>query len=259
MNHQLLTVQCTGGAAKPRPRISFFGDWLSDIGFVPGALVQVLPVPEGIDFRLCDEDIQSYSELSNNTREQGGNLFKVFRAKGKTHRGATLVISGRYIYTAGLTYGDSLIVQYFQGIIKVRKIDPRKLGLENVRIITTTYITRQLTGEKIPKVRLCGEWLNEIGFNAMAVATAAARPGEMTLNLQDTEIGYRAVMKFVRANGLRIFQVMNEKKRDKVKPCIGITGSIVDKAGFTPGDMLAASYQRGAIKLQKLNFDKLGF
>ena len=126
-----------------------------------------------------------------------------------------------------------------------------------MRIITTTYITRKYADEPIPKVRLCGDWLNEIGFETGSVATAGSEPGAMTLSLQDADVEYNALMKFVRGHKLKIIQVY--KDHHKGRPCIGITGSCVSMAGFMPGDMLAASYQRGVIKLQKLDFDKLGF
>jgi|GEM_PF-1529406 len=260
MNHQLTTVQCTGGAARPRPRISFFGDWLNDIGFVPGALVQVLPAPEGMDFTLCNDNISSYSELLQTTRALHGNLIRVYHAEGRLHQGPTFVTSGRYIYKGGLRDGDALIAECLSGSIRVRKIDPAKLGFQNLRIITVSYITRQYTDEPIPKVRLVGDWLNEIGFEIGAVCTAASEPGIMTLNLQDADAEYNALMKYVRVHKLKIFQVSKEPhNRHGAQPCIGITGSAVDKAGFQPGEMLAASYQKGVIKLQKLDFEKLGF
>jgi len=260
MNHQLATVTTTGGAERPRPRISFFGDWLTEIGFAPGALIQVLPEPEGMDFNLCNDNISSYSDLLQSTRVLNGNLIRVYRAEGQSRQGPTFVTSGRYIYKGGLIDGDTLVAQYQYGIIKVRKVDPAKLGFQNVKVVTTSYIARPYADDKIPKIRLSGEWLNEIGFGIGAVATAGAEPGTMTLNLQDADTEYNALMKYVRAQKLKIFQVYKEPhNRHGPQPCIGITGSIVDKAGFQPGDMLAASYQQGVIKLQKLDFEKLGF
>ena len=156
--------------------------------------------------------------------------------------------------------GDTLIVEHSPGLIRARKLDPQKLGFERVRPVTVSHITRKYTDEPIPKVRLVGDWLTDIGFEIDAVATVASEPGIMTLKL--TEDGeYNALMKFVRQHKMKLTQVSKDphKRREEPQPCIGITGSIVDKAGFQKGDMLAASYEYGTIKLQKLDFEKLGF
>jgi len=258
MNTQILTVTHTGGEEKPRPRISFFGDWLNDVGFVPGALVQVLPVPDGIDFHLWDENISSYSELFHSTRGKGGNLVRAYLSDAQKCKCTTFVTSGKYIYSGGLAMGDILIARYDYGIIRVRKVDSFKLGVENLRIITVSYITRKYTKDIIPKVRICGYWLNDIGFKIEAFVTVETAPGVITLNLQNTDI--RSLMKYARERKFKIVQIYKETYgRGESQPCIGITGSCVDKAGFKPGDILAASYGDGIIKLQTLDFDKLGF
>jgi len=259
MNTQLLTVNRSGGEKRPRPRISFFGDWLYEIGFAPGALVQVLPAPGGVDFHLCDENINSYSDLFHSTRDKGGNLIRAYLSNTHKCKGPAFVTSGKYIYSGGLSMGDILVAQYDYGIIRARKIDPAKLGFKNLRIITVSYITRKYTKEIIPKVLICGDWLNDIGFKIDTLMTVSSAPGIMTLDLQEI-VEYRALMKYVREHKLKIAQVYKEPKdREEPRPCIGITGACVDKAGFKPGDILAASYGNGIIKLQTLDFDKLGF
>jgi len=262
-NTYLLSVSCTGGAANFRPRISFSGDWLPKIGFIPGALIQALPEPDGMVFNLVNENIGAYSDLFRSTQALGGGLIRVYMGNGETHTCPTFVTSGQYIYGGGLQQGDPLIVKYDYGVIRVRKIDPRKLGYENLQIIITSHIKRKYTGEPIPKVRLCGDWLNDIGFEIEAIATAESTPGVITLNLQKSDTEYSALMKYVRGRKLKIIQVYKEphayNRRKEMTPCIGITGSCVDKAGFQSGDTLACSYENGVIKLQTLDFEKLGF
>ena len=260
MKTHLLTVACTGGAERLRPRINFSGDWLYEIGFIPGALVQVIPEPGGLDFRLCDNNLNNYNDLFFTTRDMGGALLRVYLADGKTHKGAALVASGQYIYTGGLAMGDVLIAGYDYGVIRVRKVDPHKLGFENVMIITTTSIKRKYTNDLIPKVRLCGDWLGAIGFLVNSIATAASEQGVITLTLQENTKEYSALMKYVRGRKMKIIQVYEATHNRKVPcPCIGISGSCVDKAGFEIGENLAATYQHGTIKLQTLDFEKLGF
>ena len=255
----LLSVSKTGGAARLRPRLCFQGDWLVEMGFVGGALVQALPEPDGIVFNLCNENIRSYSDLSNATQALGGGLIQVYVADAKDYKGVTFVTSGQYIHSAGLAMGDALIAKYDYGVIRVRKIDPRKLGCENVKVITTTYIKKKYTKDLIPKVRLCGYWLGDIGFEIGTIATAESAPGVMTFTLQKDIGEYSAFQKYVRGNKMKIIQVYKEPhSRTTPIPSIGITGSCVDRAGFEIGDTLAAAYENGVIKLQKLDFDKLG-
>jgi len=253
-------VSCTGGAAKFRPRLSFSGDWLSAIGFIPGALVQALPEPDGMVFNLCNESIGAYSDLFQSTQALGGGLVRVYMSNGKTHNKPTFVTSGQYIYNGGLKKGDTLIVKYDYGVIRVRKVDPSKLGFENLKIIITSHIKQKYINDSIPKVRLCGYWLNDIGFQIGTIATAESAPGVITLKLQSSNTEYSALMKYARRRKRKIIQVYKEPhNRGEPRPCIGITGSCIDNAGFQSGDTLAASYENGVIKLQTLDFEKLGF
>ena len=260
MDTQLLSVSCTGGAAGSRPRISFHGDWLADMGFIPGALVQVLPEPDGMIFNLCNKNIGAYSDLFQSTQALGGGLVRVYMGNGETHKHPTFVTSGQYIYSGGLKKGDALIAQYDYGVIRVRKIDPKKLGYDNLRIIITTHNTRKYTADPIPKVRLCGEWLNDIGFKIGAVATAETEQDAITLKLQ-AEGEYSALLKYARGRKLKLIQVSKDphNRKEVPQPVIGITGSCVDKADFDTGDMLVVTYQHGIIRLQKLNPAVLGF
>lgn len=261
MKTYLISVSRTESAKNPRPRISFSGGWLYDIGFHPNVLVQVLPAPGGFDFRLCDENIDSYRDLFDSTRAIGGSLTRAFLSNDKGHKPSpTFVVSGQYICSGGLALGDPLIAGYEHGVIRVRKIDPKKLGFENVRIVKASHIRRKYTDEEIPKIFLGGHWMNDIGFKIGAIATACTEPGAITLELQGPDTDYRAFMKYVRGRALKIVQIRKEShNRGEPRPCIGLTGSTVDKAGFGPGDTLAASFEYGTIKFQTLDFEKLGF
>jgi len=262
MNTKLLTVTHVrkSGTAGIRPRITFSGDWLNDIGFVPGALLQVLPEPNGLVFHLCNDNVDRYSDLFQSTKEKGGNLLRVGLCTTDGKQGATFVTSGEYIYKGGLTIGDSIIATYEYGIIRVRKLDPYKLGFEKLRIITVSHIKHKYTKEPVTKVRICGYWLNEIGFQIGAIATAQSDCRVMTLRLQDKNTEYNAIMKYVRKHKMKIVQVSKEPhNRGEPRPCIFMSGSCVDKTGFQIGDTLAVSYENGVIKLQMLDFEALGF
>ena len=87
MNTAFLSVCPKGGSKSSLPRIVCGGLWLPGMGFKAGALVQALPEPNGISFRLCDENIKSYSALSRETDEQNGKLIQVGFSNSKNNYG----------------------------------------------------------------------------------------------------------------------------------------------------------------------------
>lgn len=256
MRYQLLMVSRAGAAKQSRPCILFRGDWLSETGFVQGALVQALPEPDGMVFNLCNENIKSYSELFNETRKAGGNLLQVYRAEEKSYKGLTFLTTGKYILTGGLAVGDALIAKCGYDRIRVRKIDPKKLGFENVKIVPLTSIKASRTKLPVLKVRLHGQWLADAGFIIHSLVTAHAEQGSITFRLRNEGMDkYSDVVKYARANKMKIAQVVSENDL----PTIGVTGSLVKSVGFDFHEMVAASYEHGIIKLQKLDFERLGF
>ena len=121
MNIHLLTVTNKGRASRPCPGICFRGKWLSETGFISGALVQAVAGPGRMTFTLCDEIIGSYSELEATVRELGGKLIRVSYTYGKKDPYPYLAISGQYLKDAGLNFGDHLIAYYSPGFIQIRK------------------------------------------------------------------------------------------------------------------------------------------
>ena len=104
--------------------------WLPNMGFTPGALVQVLPEAEGLFFVLCDENIRKYSELLQATEEKKGTLITVDSCR----TGIRMEIDGYCIRNAGLDVGDQLIVQYEYGLIRVRKLSDQLKSIEPVAV-----------------------------------------------------------------------------------------------------------------------------
>jgi len=118
MNIYTLSVLCSGRGDFSSPIIVFCPPWLSDMGFTPGVLVQVLPKTDGIFLILCDENIRKYSELLMVTEEKEGTLVTVDSCR----TGVRIEIEGHYIRKAGLNIGDTLIALYEYGLIRVRKL-----------------------------------------------------------------------------------------------------------------------------------------
>ena len=254
MNIHLLSVTNAGSVSGRRPGLSFFAGWLPEMGFIPGALVQVLPEADGMVFNLCDENIPRYSELDALTKERGGKLIQAAEANIKGRETPILAVSGQLLFDSGLSFRDPVITKYEYGLIRIRKLP------DTMRVIYMTSIKDQYTGRQAPTVKLIGEWLPGFGFTPDALATVEAEPGCITFTLRDDGFEkYGELVRFARQNKMKLIQVLTSPTRGKRYPYIRITGSGVDRAGFMPGDALLASCEHGLIKLQKLDFQKLGF
>jgi hypothetical protein len=248
MNYYSLSVQHSGWAADSRPRIQIVGDWLHEIGFVNGALVQTLPKQDELIFTLSDKNI-NYSELYNETREQGGTLHRIYIANTRTVQGLTLVTTGKHIGKCGFQFGDTLVAKYEYGSIRVRKISG------NVRLVNVAKQKNE-RGITEPKIYFFGDWLNDIGFSSDTLVTVAAEQGCITFTAYDKEIIYSEIVKYARRNKMKLIQVATTSYGQTL---INMKGSFIDRAGFACDDMIAACYEYGVIKLQKIDPQRFGF
>jgi len=136
------------------PRLVVSAGWMPDMGFIPGALVQYLPEPDGITFVLCDENISKYSALLHATKEKGGLLLSVYHYRD----GPQLCLSaGQQLTRAGFAYGDKLLARYEYGLIRIRKLPHNTVLLSGSHII--------------------GPWLPDCGFTPDAVLGWLPNPG----------------------------------------------------------------------------------
>ena len=250
MNYYSLSVNHSGWAADSRPRIQIVGDWLNDIGFVSGALVQTLPKQDELLFTLSDKNI-NYSELYNETRQQGGTLNRVYISNTRTLQGLTLVTAGKYISKCGFQFGDTLIAQYEYGCIRVRKVSG------NVRLANVARQKNERTGAVEPKIYIFGDWLNDIGFSTDTLVTVAAEQDCITLTAHNKEIIYSEIVKYARKHKMRLIQV--GVRQHTTFPLINAKGAYIAKSGFGLDDIFAAYYEYGVIKLQKFDPRRFGF
>ena len=246
--YQVINIHRNGLATNSRPRIQIVGDWLTDIGFINGALVQTLPEPDGVVFNLCNENI-NYSELHHATKEKGGTLIRVYICNERTRAGTALVSTGRHLLKGGLELGDACIAKCEHGCIRIRKVSG------NVRLVNVARTKKPRTNEPAPMVFLLGDWLNDIGFTSDTLMTVAAEDNSITFTAHNKAVVYSEVVKYARQHKMQLMQVST---KDGV-PLITLTGSRVVKAGFSLGDIFAAEYEHGVITLQKLNPQRFGF
>jgi hypothetical protein len=113
-----MSVSCTRTGNFAGSSIVLHPEWLPDMGFTPGALVQVLPEAGGLFLILCHEKIQKYSDLLQVAEEKNGTLITV----GCSGNVIWLEIEVHYIRNAGLDIDDPLYVRYEYGLIRIRKL-----------------------------------------------------------------------------------------------------------------------------------------
>ena len=246
--YQIIHIHRNGLSVNSRPRIQLTGDWLTEIGFVSGALVQTLPEPDGFVFNLCNENI-NYSELYHATKEKGGTLIRLYVANQRTIQGPVLVTTGKHICSGGLKLGDMCIAKCEYGCIRVRKVKG------NIRLIPVARTKTPYTGEPIPMISLFGGWLNDIGFTRDTLMTVATEQSRITITAYDKAVIYSEIVKYARQNKMKLIQVSTKYG----EPLISIQGSCAVQAGFGLGDIFAAEYEHGVIKLQKFDPNRFGF
>jgi len=257
MNTELSSVYGTGNenTKKRLPKVSFRNRWLSPMGFLPGALVQAMPVKNGMNFTLCDENIRSYRELANTTKAHGGKLIHVTldNDNRKKTMPPALITTGSCIHNGGLAIGDKLLAMYDSGIVQVRKIEID----DDTQIVPMRSTIEQNVGERIPKLWFCGYWLTDYGFSPGTLATASTSPGGITLELHDKP--YTELVPYARRSRLKVVQIHAHSKLYPKFPNFGITGSYLTTAGFGFGDVLTVACSPGRLQIEKLNLDELGF
>jgi len=244
---QTVSVQKNGLAVSSRPRIQFNGDWLPEMGFINSALVQTLPEPDGFVFNLCDENIK-YSDLFHCTREKGGTLIRVCLSNDRKAHEVGFVTTGNHILKSGLKMGDTLLAKCEYGCMRVRKISG------NVRFAHVARTKNAHTGEPIPLASLRGDWLSNIGFTPDTLVTVETKTGCITFTAHNKAVIYRDIVRSCRQNKMKLIQVSTHTGA----PLLKVEGC-AHNAGFRIGDMFAAEYDNGLIKLQKFDPQKFGF
>jgi len=241
MKLYITTVGRRKGGESKTIGIYFLSEWTEPMGFTVNSLVQFIPEPGGAQFRLCNENIRSYSELYQNTEALGGVLVHTKMFKYNIY--PWLGVSGKVMDSTGLALGDKLIARFYHGLVHLRKIP--KIPAGQVKVIFNW--------------RISGQWMLEYGFTKEAVLTVDAQPGSITCLLQPNGIERTAeLVKYARANSLHLIQV-GDANPPSIIPLIEIHPSRFAKAGFAPDEPLLATCDHGRLVLTKIDFKALGF
>ena len=236
-----MSLFCQAGVTKTikghdgRHRLCFQAEWLPDMGFSPGALVQFIPEEGGALFVLCNENIASYSLLYAETKAKGGVLMQASPYRSDRSQ---LCVSGSVLAPTGLQYGDNLITCYEYGRVHMRKLPD--------------------AGLKVVESPMKGKWLADLGFNIGEVLTVEVSPGKISCTLQENARERSTeLVKFARLNKLKLIQVRNTSCY--YTPALELPPNLIQKAGFTLNEPLLASCAPGLIQLQRPDFVGLGF
>ena len=224
------------------PRLAFYAPWLAEMGFVPDALVQFLPEPGGLSFTLCNENIPKYSSLFSYTKKIGGTLMRVNLHRHRPE--PMLCLSGAALDGTGLIFGDSLLIRYDPGFIRMRKLPD--------------------AGARLVDSHVTGAWLPNAGFLPDSVLTLANKPGLITCTLKENDAGRiqqrtAELVSHARLHKLTLLQVRKAKYDKGFCHFFDIPDPCLQAAGFIKGEPLLAFYSYGLIKLQKPDLSSLGF
>ena len=247
--YRICNIRYTGRADNKLPRMRIVGDWLNAIGFCKGALIQSLPIPDGLVFTLCDENT-NYSELYNATKEQGGTLIRVrVMLELGRYQAPAFATTGVHLLKGGLEINDTLLAKCEYGRITMRKVSG------NVHLTMVARTKDHRTQEPVPMAHLGGAWLTDVGFTPDTLISITSEQGCITLTAYDEAIVYSDVVMLSRAKKMRLKQVYEKDGN----PLITITGLCIRNAGFELGDIFAAELEYGIVKLKKLDPSKFDF
>jgi len=249
MKAQIVRLYRKGGSANPRPRLQFGGVALRDSGFVPGALVQALPVQGGVNFVLCD-DLRGfyYSELVAIVKEQSGKLLQVSVNHDRGHEYPCIHTEDLLLRDGGLEPGDTAAVILSPGLAQVRKFHLPP----DTKLIHTTSAGVPNKEYRIPAVAFNGKWLEGLGFEQGGLALIESMQGILSFRIEPGK-NYKELNSFARRTGSRLIAIPKAHRYDiPAVPQLSVSGELVSRAGFSPGDILTAECSHGFIKLQKL-------
>jgi hypothetical protein len=249
------SVQRTNSSIRPTPRICFGGGWLPEYGFVFGSLAQTKPETNGMDFVLCEDIEESYSDLAYETQSMRGRLVQVFNTKVNKYSFPSLSITGKYISECGLEIGDKLIIRCENGLIQLRKfVNDNTISTKYIRGLS---IIDKLKEEPALKIRLGGEWLNEYGFEEHQLVTVESSPNGLIIQLCDEIVKqYGSLKEYANEHKFSLYRI-REGRKSLGKPCIELSGSCLDMAGFELDEIFSVNSEYGMIIVKKLDFEAI--
>lgn len=119
-------------------------------------------------------------------------------------------------------------------------------------------VTNAKKGSKlVPRMRLGGKWLNEIGFEYGKLAAIQYEQGRIFIKLHDVD-NYRDLVRGALKDGSSLFQICGKVySSQKIIPHINLAGIRLETLGFSIGSHIAVRYEYGSIQITLVHLDQL--
>lgn len=109
-----------------------------------------------------------------------------------------------------------------------------------------------------PRIRLSGNYLDELGFEHESLVTASCHNNSITLKLEGKGMDtYNRIVKGLLGSGSRLLQVRNQKNNKRVVPHLDIKGYWMEDIGFKIGSVIVVRSVQGEINIKALELDEL--
>lgn len=128
-----VTSAKTRNILKRRPKISFTGLWLKEIGFEYDNLVTVTHEDGNLVFKAHESGTKTYIKLVKGVLKNKSGLLQVCSRGLRDKQIPHFEIKGQWLEDLGFTIGSVIAVQYQQGIINVRLIDLDQVAMGSTR------------------------------------------------------------------------------------------------------------------------------
>jgi len=256
MKTQVFTVTGTISQGREKPQILLTGAFLPDLGFGVRSLVTAKSAGDMITLLSCGTGIGAYKQAVGEVRANGHTLLSVTSLCKRPR----IDLSGDWLYGCGFKTGDVVIAGFGEGMITVKRLDLKALGLDARGPLKTKVHKVRLGVERkrrVPYILFSGHWLSDIGFQTGQYAKVAYQNEMLTF-----ETGQKAGD----ISGLRnTCHGWPQKVKIHDIPCYNGTsesfllkGDWLLEEGFQAGDTLIILYEHERIRVKRLDINKYG-
>ena len=112
---------------------------------------------------------------------------------------------------------------------------------------------------RVPKIRLAGLWLNDIGFKPESFASVHYEHKSITIKLEGTGLdACKRLIRQARTTNSGLLHITRQYDNEKLIPNLEIRGLMLETLGFKIGSTIVIRFEYGSIIIKLLELDKLG-
>ena len=109
------------------------------------------------------------------------------------------------------------------------------------------------SGNRKPRIRIAGFWLEEFGFCTGAVVFAQFTQGKVILTVQsDGMEAYKRCIQDLRQKGGAVIQISSQRHNNKRTPHFELVGLWMERYGFRIGDVVVLHLAPGRMSVTRL-------